>query len=61
MNNYFVNERLGLQRMSEAIREADHARLVRAAEATREESQERNPFMGKVTPDAASAREVPSL
>lgn len=61
MNNYFVNERLGRQRMNEALREADRVRLVRMAEARNELDPDRNKFRGKVIPDAAGAREVSSL
>ncbi|HEY6102856.1 MAG TPA: hypothetical protein VI007_06485 [bacterium] len=59
--NYFVNERLGLQRMNEAMREADHARLVRMAESSHDQDPDRSSFRGRVMPDAAGAREVPSL
>ena len=60
--NYFVNERLGLQRMNEAMKEADHARLVRMAESSHGRDPNRTSFLrGKVMPDAAGAREVPSL
>ena len=58
--NYFVIERLGLQRMNEAIREADRARLVRMAESNHDQDPDRS-LRGKVMPDAAGAREVPSL
>lgn len=59
--NYFVNERLGLQRMNEAMREADHTRLVRMAESSRDQDPDRSSVRGRVMPDAAGAREVPSL
>jgi hypothetical protein len=61
MDNYFVNERLGRQRMSEAMREADHVRLVRMAESSGDRDTVQNEFRGKVIPDAAGAREVPGL
>jgi hypothetical protein len=61
MSNYFVTERLGQERMAEALREAHHSRLARLAEENRERSLERRQPERKVVPNAAGAREVPSL
>jgi hypothetical protein len=63
MINHYVSERLGLERMAEALRVAEDARRARLAEAG--QSEERKGFWstvgGRMMPDAAGAREVPSL
>ena len=61
MNNYFVVERLGQQRIDEALREADRARLAKLAETDRTSNPVWSKVSGKVMLDAAGAREVPSL
>lgn len=61
MNNYFLVERLGQQRINEALREADRARLAKLAETDRKSDPVWSKVRGEVMPDAAGAREVPSL
>lgn len=61
MNNYFVMERLGEEHMKEAMREADRARMARQARTSPEQDSLWSKVRGKVMPDAAGAREVPSL
>jgi hypothetical protein len=63
MMNPYVCERLGIERMAEALRAAEDARRVRLAESGR--GEESTGFWskvgGRVMPDAAGAREVPGL
>ena len=61
MNNYYVVERLSQQRINEALREADRARLAKLAETDRTSNPVWSKVSGKVMLDAAGAREVPSL
>ena len=61
MNNYFVTERLAQEHVNEVLREADRARLARLAETNGERNTIWSKVRGKVMPDAAGAREVPSL
>ena len=64
VNNYFVVERLGCEHLAEALREADRSRLARLAETARRrmEKVSWSKIRGRVMmPDAAGAREMPSL
>jgi len=63
MMNHYVNERLGLERMAEALRAAEDARRARLAEAGQDGGSEGfwSKVGGRMMPDAAGAREVPGL
>ena len=61
MHNYLIVEPLGQQHVEESLREADRARLVRLAETDREPHSVRKQTRGGMMPDAAGARQVPSL
>ncbi len=60
-SNYFVTERLSWEHAAEALRNADRARLVKLAETSDDGQWSWSKARGKVMPDAAGAREVPSL
>ena len=61
--SHYVAERLGLQRMNEALRAAEDERRVQLAEAGQGDRLGRNwsKVAGRMMPDATGAREVPSL
>jgi hypothetical protein len=63
MMNHYVTERLGFQRMDEALRAAEDERQVRLAEAGQHDRADGlwSKVGGRMMPDAAGARKVPSL
>lgn len=63
MMSHYVAERLGLQRMNEALRAAEDERRAQLAEAGQGDNSGRiwSKVGGRMMPDATGAREVPSL